>query len=144
MVTLHQQLALNNFLNVSHFDECVVLSHRFDLHFPGSEPFKFVLLWNSPSFLLLIFLLIARFLLIHLYQFFVSFGFEYLFDYAGHELFFKKYLLTQNLLMYSPILSYKSFILYIIESNLPLIVRKITISEIVKCEKESVYLKGWH
>ena len=80
---------------------------------------------------MLIFLLIARFLLIDLYQFFVSFGFEYLFDYAGHELLFKKYLLTQNLLMYSPVLSYESFILYIIESNLPLIVRKITISEIL-------------
>lgn len=50
--------------------------------------------------------------------------------------FFKKYLLTQNLLTYSPILSYKSLISYIIESNLPLIIRKITISEIVKCEKK--------
>lgn len=70
LVTLHQQLALNNFLNISHFDECVALSHRFDLHFPGYEPFKFIILWNSPSFLLLIFLLIARFLLIDLYQFF--------------------------------------------------------------------------
>ena len=82
--------------------------------------------------LLLIFLLIARFLLIDLCQFSVSFGFEYLVDYARRELLFKKYFLTQNLLTYSPILSYKFFISYIIESNLPLIVRKTTISEMVK------------
>ena len=35
---------IEQLLNVSRFDECVVLSHSFDLHFPGYEPFTFVLL----------------------------------------------------------------------------------------------------